>query len=237
MLSSPAEQIEQMKEGATLILRNAIVEMFHNFMRVAVDRWGLIDPSPTPLVRSLFKACWSLITLYKRVQETVNTSPEANLSAVEYELVCSRVCSFALLTLRTLVQLPESQAKRQTPAQSGSDQQQRPAASESKQRSEAAAETSAAGPEEAHAEEDETAEDEHADEHEPAPVQSQSQQQQQPQPQQQEEQQRELPASATTAAATTTHEASASDSASSSSPSGVVSTASALAQAHAAGSV
>lgn len=34
-----------MKEGGTLILRNAKIEMYRGSMRLAVDRWGRIEAS------------------------------------------------------------------------------------------------------------------------------------------------------------------------------------------------
>lgn len=37
------DQVDMMKEGATVILRNAKIDMFKGSMRLAVDRWGRIE--------------------------------------------------------------------------------------------------------------------------------------------------------------------------------------------------
>lgn len=60
------EQVDVMKEGATLIIRNAKIDMFKGTMRLAVDKWGRIE-----------------------VTEPANftVKEDNNLSAVEYELV------------------------------------------------------------------------------------------------------------------------------------------------------
>ncbi|CAA7035160.1 unnamed protein product [Microthlaspi erraticum] len=60
------DQVDVMKSGATVILRNAKIDMFKGTMRLAVDKWGLIevtDPVPFEVNRA------------------------NNLSLVEYELV------------------------------------------------------------------------------------------------------------------------------------------------------
>jgi len=67
LLTARNEQIPHVKKGATLILRNAKIEMFKGHMRLAVDKWGKLEPSPTPLA------------------EDISTSE--NLSETEYELV------------------------------------------------------------------------------------------------------------------------------------------------------
>ncbi|KAG7967635.1 hypothetical protein I3843_08G108800 [Carya illinoinensis] len=60
------DQIDIMKPGATVILRNAKIEMFKGFMRIAVDKWGRVE-----------------------VTELANfdVKEDNNLSLVEYELV------------------------------------------------------------------------------------------------------------------------------------------------------
>ncbi|CAN4124197.1 unnamed protein product [Withania somnifera] len=37
------DQVDILKEGATVILRNAKIDMFKGSMRLAVDRWGRIE--------------------------------------------------------------------------------------------------------------------------------------------------------------------------------------------------
>lgn len=62
------EQIDVMKPGSTVELRNAKVEMFNmGFMRLAVDRWGKVTPAAEPAA--------------------FNVNTTNNLSAVEYVLV------------------------------------------------------------------------------------------------------------------------------------------------------
>ncbi|GLJ45639.1 hypothetical protein SUGI_0960620 [Cryptomeria japonica] len=39
------DQVELMKPGATVILRNAKIDMFRGSMRLSVDRWGQIEPT------------------------------------------------------------------------------------------------------------------------------------------------------------------------------------------------
>ncbi|KZV53227.1 hypothetical protein F511_21484 [Dorcoceras hygrometricum] len=60
------EQVELMKPGNTVILRNAKIDMFKGSMRLAVDKWGLVE-----------------------VTEPANfvVKEDNNLSLVEYELV------------------------------------------------------------------------------------------------------------------------------------------------------
>jgi len=67
LLTARNEQILHVKKGATLVLRNAKIEMFKGHMRLAVDKWGKLEPSPTPL------------------SEDISTTE--NLSETEYELV------------------------------------------------------------------------------------------------------------------------------------------------------
>ncbi|XP_075505433.1 uncharacterized protein At4g28440-like [Primulina tabacum] len=60
------EQVELMKPGNTVILRNSKIDMFKGSMRLAVDKWGLVEVAePADFV----------------VKE------DNNLSLVEYELV------------------------------------------------------------------------------------------------------------------------------------------------------
>ncbi|KAF5180418.1 Nucleic acid-binding, OB-fold-like protein [Thalictrum thalictroides] len=60
------EQVDMMKPGATVNLRNAKIDMFKGSMRVAVDKWGLVEVTePAKFV----------------------VNEENNLSLVEYELV------------------------------------------------------------------------------------------------------------------------------------------------------
>ncbi|XP_010924420.1 uncharacterized protein At4g28440 [Elaeis guineensis] len=60
------DQVDLMKPGTTIILRNAKIDMFKNKMRLAVDKWGRIE-----------------------VTESANLTvkEDNNLSLVEYELV------------------------------------------------------------------------------------------------------------------------------------------------------
>ncbi|XP_059661481.1 uncharacterized protein At4g28440-like [Cornus florida] len=60
------DQVDLMKPGATVILRNAKIVMFKGYMRLAVDKWGRIEV--TEPVTFLVKE-------------------DKNLSMVEYELV------------------------------------------------------------------------------------------------------------------------------------------------------
>ncbi|KAK3043389.1 hypothetical protein RJ639_002691 [Escallonia herrerae] len=60
------DQVDIMKPGSTVILRNAKIDMFKGSMRLAVDKWGLVEVTePAKFV----------------VKE------DNNLSLVEYELV------------------------------------------------------------------------------------------------------------------------------------------------------
>jgi len=60
------DQVDIMKEGTTIILRNAKIDMFRGSMRLAVNKWGRIEATePADFV----------------VKE------DNNLSLVEYELV------------------------------------------------------------------------------------------------------------------------------------------------------
>ncbi|KAK9674143.1 hypothetical protein RND81_12G213900 [Saponaria officinalis] len=60
------DQVDLMKPGTTVILRNAKIDMFKNTMRLAVDKWGRIEVT-------------------EPASFTVNETN--NVSLVEYELV------------------------------------------------------------------------------------------------------------------------------------------------------
>eukprot|EP01083_Nonionella_stella_P181610 651131_1 len=69
ILSLRNDQIGMVKEGNCLILRNAKIDMVNNgYMRVAIDRWGLIEKVGE-----------------EQSQDEINLNN--NLSEVEYELV------------------------------------------------------------------------------------------------------------------------------------------------------
>ncbi|XP_047974410.1 uncharacterized protein At4g28440-like [Salvia hispanica] len=61
------EQVETMKPEATVILRNAKIDMFKGSMRLAVDKWGRVEAAADPA--------------------TFTVKEDNNLSLVEYELV------------------------------------------------------------------------------------------------------------------------------------------------------
>ncbi|KAL1325243.1 hypothetical protein HN51_035326 [Arachis hypogaea] len=60
------EQVDVMNPGATLILRNAKIDMFKGSMRLAVDKWGRIEVTEPA---------------------SFQVKEDNNLSLVEYELV------------------------------------------------------------------------------------------------------------------------------------------------------
>ncbi|CAL9132523.1 unnamed protein product [Musa textilis] len=60
------EQVDLMKPGATVILRNAKIDMFKGSMRLAVDKWGRIEVA---------------------APASFTVKEDNNLSLVEYELV------------------------------------------------------------------------------------------------------------------------------------------------------
>ncbi|KAL8507038.1 hypothetical protein ACS0TY_017786 [Phlomoides rotata] len=60
------DQVELMKAGSTVILRNAKIDMFKGSMRLVVDKWGLVEVSEA---------------------KKFEVKEENNLSLVEYELV------------------------------------------------------------------------------------------------------------------------------------------------------
>lgn len=55
-----------MKPGATIILRNAKIDMYRGTMRLAVDKWGRIEPTEPA---------------------DFDVKEDNNLSLIEYELV------------------------------------------------------------------------------------------------------------------------------------------------------
>ncbi|MBA0743869.1 hypothetical protein Gogos_006523 [Gossypium gossypioides] len=59
------EQVDLMKEGATVTLRNAKIDMFKGSMRLAVDKWGRVEVDEPA---------------------SVNVKEDNNLSLIEYEL-------------------------------------------------------------------------------------------------------------------------------------------------------
>ncbi|KAK4344649.1 hypothetical protein RND71_034825 [Anisodus tanguticus] len=60
------EQVDLMKPGATVILRNAKIDMFKGSMRLAVDKWGRVEVTEPA---------------------DIAVNEQNNLSLVEYELV------------------------------------------------------------------------------------------------------------------------------------------------------
>lgn len=60
------EQVDSMKEGATVILRNAKIDMFKGCMRLAVDKWGRVEVTEPA---------------------DFTVKEDNNLSLIEYELV------------------------------------------------------------------------------------------------------------------------------------------------------
>lgn len=60
------EQVDLMKAGSTVILRNAKIDMFRGSMRLAVDKWGRVEVTE---------------------DADFKVTEDNNLSLVEYELV------------------------------------------------------------------------------------------------------------------------------------------------------
>ncbi|XP_010547848.1 PREDICTED: uncharacterized protein At4g28440-like [Tarenaya hassleriana] len=60
------DQVDLMKEGATVILRNAKIDMFKGSMRLAVDKWGRVEVADPA---------------------DFTVKEDNNLSLIEYELV------------------------------------------------------------------------------------------------------------------------------------------------------
>jgi len=61
-------QIDAVIPGNTIIIRNAKIDMFKGFMRLVVDKWGLIKPAPPDTPK-------------------FEVNVDNDLSGVEYELV------------------------------------------------------------------------------------------------------------------------------------------------------
>lgn len=55
-----------MKEGATIILRNAKIDLFKGSMRLAVDKWGRVESTE---------------------DATFSVKEDSNLSLIEFEVV------------------------------------------------------------------------------------------------------------------------------------------------------
>ncbi|CAI9092917.1 OLC1v1028285C1 [Oldenlandia corymbosa var. corymbosa] len=60
------DQVDLMKEGATVILRNAKIDMFKGSMRLAVDKWGRVEVTEPA---------------------SFSVKEDSNLSLIEFELV------------------------------------------------------------------------------------------------------------------------------------------------------
>ncbi|GKE32970.1 putative nucleic acid-binding, OB-fold protein, partial [Tanacetum coccineum] len=58
--------VDAMKEGSTLILRNANIDMYKGSMRLAVDRWGLVQSTESA---------------------DFSANVDCNLSLIEFELI------------------------------------------------------------------------------------------------------------------------------------------------------
>jgi replication factor A1 len=67
------EQIDLLKEGATLVVRNASADVFNGFMRLNVNVWGKISTHPDGVAST--------------PDAPAKVNSDNNLSAVEYELV------------------------------------------------------------------------------------------------------------------------------------------------------
>jgi len=66
-LTARNAQVDFMKDGNSVVLRNAKIDMYKGSMRLAVDKWGIIEAAKEP------------------AEFTPKT--DFDLSAVEYELV------------------------------------------------------------------------------------------------------------------------------------------------------
>jgi len=67
ILTARNDQIDKVQIGKAIIIRNAKVDMFKGFMRLAVDKWGKIELSNEPA--------------------NFQPNTDNNLSNIEYELV------------------------------------------------------------------------------------------------------------------------------------------------------
>ncbi|XP_057528772.1 uncharacterized protein At4g28440 [Amaranthus tricolor] len=61
------DQVDKMQKGATVTLRNAKIDMFKGSMRLAVDKWGIVEVAAEPA--------------------DFTVKEDNNLSLIEYELV------------------------------------------------------------------------------------------------------------------------------------------------------
>jgi replication factor A1 len=61
------DQVDMMKEGSVVTLRNAKIDMYKGSMRLAVDRWGRVEVAEEPT--------------------DITVKDDNNLSLIEYELV------------------------------------------------------------------------------------------------------------------------------------------------------
>lgn len=73
VLTARNEQIELLKECKVAVVRNSKVDMYHNFMRVSVDKWGKISAHPDGIAST------------PPAPTCINR--EHNLSTIEYEQV------------------------------------------------------------------------------------------------------------------------------------------------------
>lgn len=73
-LTARNSQVDMMNKDQTIVLRNAKIDMFKGSMRLAVDKWGLIQDSEQAILDT---KCSSDFT----------PKTDFDLSAVEYELV------------------------------------------------------------------------------------------------------------------------------------------------------
>jgi len=69
------DQVDLMKPGTTVNLRNAKIDMFKGSMRLAVDKWGRVEVVDK----------WGRVEVTEPAEITVKE--DNNLSLVEYELV------------------------------------------------------------------------------------------------------------------------------------------------------
>jgi len=66
ILTARNDQIDVVQPGKTIVVRNAKIDMFKGFMRLAVDKWGKVELSEPA---------------------TFEVNATNNLSNIEYELV------------------------------------------------------------------------------------------------------------------------------------------------------
>ena len=68
VFTARGKQVDQLKEGAALHLRNAKVDMFKGSMRLVVDKWGVVEKAEGDDAK-------------------LKVNEDNNLSAIHYELV------------------------------------------------------------------------------------------------------------------------------------------------------